>query len=557
MLSRLHKIFFFIVLLLFIGSSVIAADENLLDEQKQRLDEKTSQLIQINQSITNYQQELDDLNKKIKKTTEESDKKDLLEKKGRLLAKINSLKFSLEEITTGGMKIADYTRKVEDKPFNWQEELVDIFKPMIAEMKALTEKPRAIEKLRNEKISIEEHLSVAQNALARIQQVKAELADKPTLQEITEIEKEWQNRSTDLTNRLKLISFQLEEKLNPADTGTKTIGDRLKEFMLGRGLTLILALITFITTFMLFSGLSRLVEKSLAKNPNRQKKFFQRALNIGLNLMAIMFSLLATMLVLYIREDWLILGLIFLILLGTAWALRQSVPRYIREVKIMLNVGSVREGERVIYAGVAWKVTNLNFYTTFENPYLSGGKIKLPVDVIVDLNSRPHAANEAWFPNKTGDIVILDNDLFGPVILQTPDIVQMRVLGGSIKTYSTPDYLSLNPRNISRGFGIFITFGLDYNLQNDITHAIPAALEKGLNQKIKAESFSASLISLSVAFNQASGSSLDLIILSSFNGEAAADYFSIKRFLNRAAVELCTENNWNIPFDNLVVHLDK
>lgn len=547
----IHKCLF-----LFLFCSIAFAQTEIDTNQDKTL-EKSSQLVDMKKTLANYRQDLKNLNQQIQTAKEETDKQALIEKKNQLLKKIQSLTGSFEEIATGGVKISDYTGKEEKKAFNWQEEMLEIFKPMIAELKQLTERPRTIERLRGQKSQIEEHLPVAESALKKIREVKSNVDDPATLEELNQLEDDWSKRSEELEKQLQLVSFQLEQKLNPPETAGKTMGDRFYEFMVGRGLTLLLAVITFTITFILMAFLSRSVEKQLSKKPNSRKQFFQRALNIALKSLTVLVSLLTTMLVLYIRGDWLILGLILIILLGTAWALRQSLPRYVREVKLMLNMGPVREGERVNYQGVPWRVTNLNFYTTFVNPLLDGGLIKLPVSVVVDLHSRPHAESEAWFPSKTGDFVILDNDLFGPVILQTPDIVQMKVLGGSTKTFATTDYLGLNPRNISHGFGLFINFGLDYNLQGEITQSIPQKLEAILKDRITQEPFANHLLSLGTAFNQASGSSLDVLIMTTWSGDAAPDYFGIRRFLQRVTVEACTENQWNIPFDNVTVHLDQ
>jgi len=264
-------------------------------------------------------------------------------------------------------------------------------------------------------------------------------------------------------------------------------------------------------------------------------------------------------LVLYLRNDWLILGFILLILIGVGWGLRTSAPKYIREIKLLLNMGPVRESERVIYNGLPWKVTSLNMYSTLTNPALIGGSIRLPVDDIVTLRSREYEEVEGWFPCMPGDYVFLDDGLFGSVLKQTPEIVQLTGLecDQSIKTYSTENFLSLNPRNISQGFGVFVTFGLDYNLQSEITQEIPRQLETLLKAEAENYAFAKHLKHLAVEFKTASSSSLDLFIITQFGGEAASEYFVIDRFLQKASVNICTTNHWNIPFDNMTVHLEK
>ncbi|MDX1811895.1 MAG: hypothetical protein R3240_08110, partial [Gammaproteobacteria bacterium] len=77
-----------------------------------------------------------------------------------------------------------------------------------------------------------------------------------------------------------------------------------------------------------------------------------------------------------------------------------------------------------------------------------------------------------------------------------------------------------------------------------------------LKSRIQTKPFAAHLISLDVEFKEASAYSLDLLVISSYKGEAAGDYFAIGRFYQSTIVELCTANNWGIPFQNITVHME-
>ena len=62
------------------------------------------------------------------------------------------------------------------------------------------------------------------------------------------------------------------------------------------------------------------------------------------------------------------------------------------------------------------------------------------------------------------------------------------------------------------------------------------------------------LKTLRVDFKEAGASSLDFLIIASFTGNVAGDYFGLSRLLQRFAVESCQRNNWGIPFPQMVVH---
>ena len=516
----------------------------------------TRQLNVIKDAITSANKELAQVEAQLSKAKKEITKKKLTEKRDKLILKIDGLYLKFEAAVTGGVRISDYEKKEEKKPFDWQSEVLEIFKPMIAELKQMTERLRAIEELKGEIAAIEEHIPVAQKAIEQIQLAEQAAQDPLIQKQLVKVEKEWLARQDELNNQLKLLTFQLEEKLNPPED-TLSVGDKLIAFFTGRGLTIGLALGAFILFFFLFAFLGKVVEKRITRKPEKQKQFFRRALRIVLQFLAILFSLFAAMLVLYVRDDWLILGFILIILIGFAWGLRTSAPKYVQEIKLLLNMGPVREGERVIYNDLPWRVASLNMYTTLTNPVLAGGTIKLPLVDIVELRSREFSPEESWFPCNPDDYVMLDDGSYGEVIRQTPEVVQMSVLGGSTKTYGTTNFLSLNPRNLSHGFGIFVTFGLDYDLQSDMPETIPQQLEATLKEILNSSSYGQHLNYFAVEFKAASSSSLDVVIVSTFNGEAAGDYFGINRFLQRETVKICSDNSWSIPFDNVTVHLGK
>jgi len=557
------KSLFIVLLLAFIvpgvSTSLFADDAKLSAEEAKQIqqDNIQRQLTVLKDSIKATEKEIAKLEAKIPKAKDEASKNKLVEKKTKALEKLDELHLQFEASVTGGVRLSDYDKKEEDLPFDWQSEVLEIFKPMIAELKSLTELPREIEALKSEIAMVNQHLPVAQKAVEQITAAKEINTDKASADQLKKLENDWKNRQDDLINRLQLLTFQLDEKLNPPKQESISITEKLGEFASGRGLTIVLTIGTFIVFFLVFTFFAKIVEEQITREKESQPQFIRRLMRILLQVMAVLLSLFAAMLVLYLRGDWLILGVIFLILIGVAWGLRQSAPKYIHEAKLLLNLGPVREGERVIYNGLPWRVKSLNMFSTLVNPALTGGSLRLPVSDIVGLRSRKFSDDEGWFPCNPGDFVILDDGVFGSVLKQTPEIVQMPILGGSTKTYSTGTFLGLNPRNISHGFGVFVTFGLDYNLQSSITDDIPKQLESELRVAISESGFVTHLKSMAVEFKAASASSLDLVIVTLFNGEAAGDYFAIDRFLQKASVEICTRNDWNIPFENMTVHLDK
>jgi len=227
------------------------------------------------------------------------------------------------------------------------------------------------------------------------------------------------------------------------------------------------------------------------------------------------------------------------------------------EARLILNIGSVRENERVVYEGIPWRVQSIDMFCNLENPALSGSEIRIPLSEASKLQSRRFSKNEQWFPCRPGDIVQLDDGIFGPVMMQSPEMVQLRVKGGSTKTYSTTAFLHQNPRNLSHGFGIAVIFGLDYALQEKITKEIPKLLCAYLQDAFHRDPLGEHLKELAVEFKEAAASSLNLVIITEFFGEAAGQYYNIERFLQSSAINACNQHGWNIPFNQITVHMQQ
>ena len=219
-----------------------------------------------------------------------------------------------------------------------------------------------------------------------------------------------------------------------------------------------------------------------------------------------------------------------------------------------LNLGSVRQGERLIHGGIPWRVDALNMYCDFSNPDLTGGTMRLPVKEFFGLHSRPADSKEPWFPTKENDWVRLDDGCFGKVIQQTPDQVVVLRLGGSLKTYPTSEFISQCPENLSRGFRVNCTFGIGYGHRSIATEAVPAMLQESVHRYLVEVLGREQVRSVKVEFKAAAASSLDYAIIVDFGGDAAPRLAALERMIQKACIETCNEQGWDIPFPQMVIH---
>ncbi len=504
-------------------------------------------------TINDAREEMAVLRKELQDTSDELEQERIRADLKRLAADIESLQSAWEMWATGGVDTQLFTPKPDQK-FDWREELQSVFEPIVVELRRLTERPRKIERLRSEQAFYQQRYAVAEAALKSIVDYKKNAPTADLTAAFAALESRWQKRRDDLHSRLQLTNFELEELLAPSRPAEEKAGEALQELLSGRLVNLLLALLAAALTYGGLWLLNRTYSQYMLRR-GRKRPFLARAAHLAFVLVALILALFAAMAVLYVRGDWILLGLLLIVLVGAALTLQRSLPGYLKEAKVLLNIGPVREGERVIYNGLPWKVQALNMYSTLVNPLLRGGRVLLPVSELSNLVSRRYEESEPWFPSRENDFVVLSDATYGRVLQQTPELVQLRV-AGAIKTYPAGAFLDHQPQNLSlEGFAVFSTFGVDYQHQAAVTEAVRASLEAHIRAQLQASPYGAYLKDCLVEFNAAAASSLDFFLWAAFNGEAAEFYYRIRRLLQRLAVEACNAHGWVIPFNQVTVHM--
>ena len=467
--------------------------------------------------------------------------------------RMETLDNDFEEVSTG-VDIEKFIAKPATS-FDWQQELHIILGPIIEDLKDLTARPREIEELRSQIAYYEKRLTTVETALVNLQKRIEQAKARKLKNQLSELNETWEERKKDLTNQLSVARYQLEEILAAQQSLLTSAQSIFKDFFKGRGLNLVLAVFAFAAVLLGLRVLYRFVYKRTRLGDIRKRPFFIRLADVLYHLLTALIATVVFLSVLYISGDWVLLGIALLFLFGMAWSAKQTFPTFWEQTKLLLNLSTVREGERVIYNGLPWKVLSLNIYTKLHNPALKGGLIRLPLREMIGLQSRPFYKDEPWFPSEEEHLVKLADDTLGKVILQTPERVVLDTLGGCQKTYPTLSFLQQNPINYSiNNFGVFVTFGLDYAHQALITREIPEKLQNVLAEELQKEEFGKDLIMLLVQFKEAAASSLDLLIVTTFPGHLAPNFFAIGRVLQRIAVDACNTYGWGIPFTQVTIH---
>ncbi len=436
----------------------------------------------------------------------------------------------------------------------WQEDVVELLKPLADTLKSITRRPREIASLRDKILEANQKSSAIKNAISAAGKVDGESLSEKAAKTLQGYLATW-NQELEQVKQDKLLAESQLKSLE-AKNGSSWSGfwASTKEFFVGRGLTLFLAMGAAAVAWLLMRYLWWIYSTKIASKETRRKSTLYRFSAYSYYMITGFVVILAVLFTLWIREDLLLLAVAFIALASLALGFRQYLPNYIAEARLLLNLGNVREDERVVYDGLPWQVMSLNIQTVLRNPAIDG-VIRLPLNTIAALSSRP-IKNNLWFPTKKGDYVVLPDGLFGLIKCQTPDLVEISVKGGMTLTYPTSEFFSLKVLNLTGDstFGVSTTFGLDYSLQSICLTTVPDTLRAGIHNALVASGYEKHTKGELIELASASESSLDYLIYITMSSEVAADYYAIERLLVQTCIDVSNANNWSIPFPQLTIH---
>lgn len=506
----------------------------------------------MHESIERKQDKLRGLRLELRVSDSEEDKKALEERITALQQDINDDLLEFYSLASGE-ELQNFQTELKSD-FKLSEQIETILAPLLRELSEFTQRPREMDLLRTRIQFKQERLPAVEAYLQRIDTLMEKTQDLELKERLTEVRAQWEEVKATLENDLQLARYKLEQLKSDRRSFSSTLGKTLESFFKTRGKNLLLAGLTFLAVFFLLRWLHSTLFK-LPKFKSLEKHSFAfRLFNLTFVFFVVATSSAAALALLYAAGDWLLLVIFFILLFSIIWSAKEGLLQYWEEIKLVLNVGGVREGERIIYRGIPWRVQRLNYYTRLENPELAGGPIRVRLRDLIDHVTRPFAPDEPWFPSRKGDWVLLNDGTYGRIVQQSADMVRLWLYGSSYKTYQTESYLQQNPIVLSTGFLVRSDFGVDYSLQDIVTTDVPQAFEQAVRSEIEKAGKADALQGLTVDFLQAGASSLDIVIFATVHGSAADSYYVFGRLIQRACVKTCTAKGWTIPFPQLTVH---
>ena len=378
-------------------------------------------------------------------------------------------------IAVTGVDDGEYQAVFEAPPTDLKAELFEFLEPFLLLLRSATAESREIEGIRRELQGLEEQKSLATRALEELDgaEERVDVADGSRAMPdfVADARATWSDRLAANSSRAAVLEAKLERIRSGPDEAVTISGPAT--FLRERAWGLLLGLSAGAATWLLLVLIGNLANRAFRNRrlaelgsqgiatAGLSRQIGARSLGVPVRAVRLLYRFVAAvagfvvaLAVFNARNDWLLLGLGVILLLGFVWTLVKSLPDAMDQIRTMLNLGAVQEGERLMFDGVPWLVSHLDFHTTLVNPQLEGGDLSLPVRDLSGLHSRPVAPEEDWFPTSKGDWVLLDDDKIAQVEVQTPGSVRLRRLGGGTLVIPSPAFVESAPMNLSNGFRV-------------------------------------------------------------------------------------------------------
>ncbi|MGB1310951.1 MAG: hypothetical protein ACPG47_07045, partial [Leucothrix sp.] len=249
-------------------------------------------------------------------------------------------------------------RAVKDEQFDIEKEIFSLIEPTLKEMRHLTYNVRAKAELRDRIEFVNERLPVVKTALKNISKLDDTTKDRNLNKHIDRLKNRWTQQlkgyETELSSAtLQLEKFELDEKIREENEPSI-----FKTFFEQRGWVLLKALGAILLVVLVSKFITQILIQTIKGYQKANRSVRLRVIDLAHRSITSMFMIIVPLFVFYLAEDWVLFTLSILVLVGVAWSLREAIPRYWEQIEIFLNIGSVREGERLMMDGLPWEVKN-------------------------------------------------------------------------------------------------------------------------------------------------------------------------------------------------------
>jgi len=518
----------------------------------------TNSLLSLSETITARQKRLADLGKAMSSARKDTDKAALQIEIDALALEITQVEQEMDLVVLG-LQARQYSKDNGAKePVNIREEFASVFEPIIMSLERATEPARRMEELRQLADQAAKRIVIAQNTLNSINGFRdADVKYPKDVQErLDKHHALWENRLQEARNIDIALTEQLAATRRARGNSLKQFSEDFGGFILNRGASLLMAMGLGFGFILLCQMIRSAAAYWYRQTHNDVLSASMRILSMFITLIGIIGGFVIAVTIFNIRQDWLMLAMSLLLALALSWTFVRSLPALGEQMRLLMNLGAVREGERTLVNGLPYRIERLSMYTKLVNPALSGGELVYPVRELIGMHSRPVTDGEAWFPTQIGDWIIRDGKHY-QVTKQTPEHVILRRPGGAEDFVPAQEFMDTLFEVISDGYRAVYEFGLDYKHLAIARIEIPERINQCVQEHVGGILGSEALLSVDTRFVGLGDSALNFTVLADVGPGLGHEWKKMQKYLNHAVVEACLNQKWDIPFPQLVVHKGK
>ena len=547
LLKRLFGILILLLVLIALPSYSFA-EEVIVETRTEKLNDIEQKLGDIANRRKALQKQLSD------KTLPEEEKEELTQRLQTLTNQNRDFNILFEQTVLGGIDLSIFEEVESDLlkdplNYNWQKEVLEILQPFFAQMQRVTEKARNKDLLiENEKL-LTSRLTLAETGLAALQNLDKSELNKNALKSLAKIEEDWLDRIKSLEHQKSIVELKLDDLTDNRNFFVR-VTDNFWGFLKNEGFAIIVAIGASFGFYYLFNLLILRYAHYQQKNRKRALNFKWRFILLTLQAIKALLSLAIFLMILHTTGNIILFGIMLLILFIAVLSFRGNIPQYLQKLRVFLNLGQAREGERIIYNDIPWEISKISLSNVYlTNPLLDNGELHVTIELIDKLYSRETITDELWFPSRKGDFLLLPDKRIVQVIRQTPEAVYLNHDGATI-VMGTAEFYKLKFSNLSRGYSLTLNFTLEDHRENrlsltNVKDSIIADIHKIV--KTEDESLYQAIRNISVTVRQlltADTTSYQVIVEMAPN--SAKSYLTIKALLNNAIIEVSREHDWRI-----------
>lgn len=548
MMYKQRSLYRLFILLLSLAIFLPSFAETPVSERGEKLNDIELKIEDISTRKKEVQKQLND------KNLTEEDKTDLTQRLQTLNAQNRDFNILFEQTVLGGIDLSlfetpEHEAVKADLNYNWQQEVIQILQPFFAQMQRATEKARTKDLLIEDNKELENKIVVASLGLETLNSISPEELSPKSLKMLNKVNEEWSDKLKSLEHQKNIVELKLQD-LTDTRSFFVRITDNLWDFSKNEGLSLVFAVVASLVSYYFINKFVHLYAAYQHRDRKRALNFKWRFLLLIFQAINILFSIALFLVILHTSGNIMLFGIVVLILFMLVLSFRATIPNYLNRLRIFLNLGQAREGERIIYNDIPWEISKINLSNVYlTNPLLDNGELHVSIDLIEKFYSRETVTDELWFPSRKGDFLLLPDKRIVKVIRQTPEAIYLDHEGATI-LMSTAEFYKLKFSNLSRGYSLTLNLTLESLLEDRLNFtSIQSIMTTDLQNAISQtdESLENAIKNITFSIRQLlSETTISYQIIVEMTGQSAKSYALAKAALNLSVINIAHQQNWKL-----------